>query len=76
MNIVYGNSICRLCPVFNETIYYITLACPILAKEQHIKKHDGIYAQLHFYICTAIALQLDNERWYDHVPKEVVVTVK
>jgi len=67
---MYGNSTCRLCQVFDETIYYITLACPILAKEQYVKKHDGMCAQLHFYICKAIGVQLDNERRYDHVPKK------
>jgi hypothetical protein len=73
---MYGNSICRLSQVFDETIYYITSACPILAKEQYINKHDGMCAQLHFYTCNEIEVQLDNERRYDHVPKKEVVTAK
>jgi hypothetical protein len=42
---------CRLCKQFNETIDHIISACPILAKEQYIKCHDRVSAQLHFNIC-------------------------
>jgi hypothetical protein len=38
-------------------------ACPILAKEQYIKRHDRVCAQLHFNIC--------KELWYEHVPRSV-----
>ena len=31
---------CRVCQRCDETIYHITSACPILAKEQCIKRHD------------------------------------
>jgi hypothetical protein len=45
------DSKCRLCRQFDETIQHIISACPILAKEQYIKRHDGVCAQLHFNIC-------------------------
>jgi protoporphyrinogen oxidase len=45
------NSKCRLCQQFDETIDHIISACPILAKEQFIKQHDRLSAQLHFNIC-------------------------
>jgi phospholipid N-methyltransferase len=45
------DSKCRLCQQFDETIDHIISACPILAKEQHIKRHDRMSAQLHFNIC-------------------------
>jgi len=32
------DSKCRLCKQFDETIYHIISACPILAKEQYTKK--------------------------------------
>ena len=32
-------------------IEHIISACPILAKEQHIKRHDRVCAQLHLNIC-------------------------
>ena len=66
----------RLRQEFDETTHYITLACLTLAKEQYIKKHDGMWAQLHFYTWNAIGAQLDNERLYDRVPKKEVETVK
>ena len=39
----------RLCQQFGETIGHIISACPILAKEQYIKRHDRVCAQLHFF---------------------------
>ena len=45
------DSKCRLYQQFDETIDHITSACPILAKEQYIKRHDRVCAQLHFNIC-------------------------
>jgi prephenate dehydrogenase len=34
------DSKCRLCHQFDETIDHIILACPILAIEEYIKRHD------------------------------------
>ena len=65
------DSKCRLCQQFDETIGYIISACPILAKEQYIKRHDRVCAQLHFNICKETGLQLDKNHWYEHVPKSV-----
>jgi len=42
------DSKCRLCQKFDETIDNIISAFPILAKEQYIKRHDRLCAQLHF----------------------------
>jgi hypothetical protein len=42
-----------------------------MAKEQHIKRHDRVCAELHFNICKVIRVKLDNEHRYDHVPKSV-----
>ena len=38
----------RLYQKFDETIDHVISACPILAKEQYIKRHDRMCAQLHF----------------------------
>ena len=38
------DSKCRLCQQFDETIDHIISACPILAKEQYIKRHDRVCA--------------------------------
>jgi hypothetical protein len=45
------DSKCRLCQQFDETRDHIISVCPILAKEQYIKRHDKVCAQLHFNIC-------------------------
>ena len=67
------DSKCRLCQQSDETIDHIGLisACPILAKEQYIKRHDRVCAQLHFDICKETGVQLDKRHWYEHVPKSV-----
>jgi len=40
-------------------------------KKHYIKRHDRVCAQLHFNICKEIGVKLDNEHWYDRVPKSV-----
>jgi len=65
------DSKCRLCQQFDETIDHIMSASPILAKEQYIKRHDRVCAQLHFNICKETGVQLDKKHWYEHVPKSV-----
>jgi hypothetical protein len=42
-----------------------------LAKEQFMKRHDIVCAQLHFNICKETGVQLDKKLWYEHVPKSV-----
>jgi len=54
------DSKCRLCQQFDETMDHITSACRILAKEQYIKRHDRVCAQLHFNICKETGVQLDK----------------
>ena len=55
------DSKCRLCHQFDETIDRIISTCPILAKEQYIKRHDRVSAQLHFNICKETEVQLDKK---------------
>ena len=52
---------CRLCQQFNETTDHIISACPILAKEQYIKRHDIVCAQLHFNIYKETGVKLDQK---------------
>ena len=52
---------CRICQKFDETTDHIISAYPILAKEQYIKRHEIVCAQLHFYICKDTAVQLDKK---------------
>jgi hypothetical protein len=34
------DSQCRFCQQSNETLEHIILACPVLAEEYYVKKHD------------------------------------
>jgi dGTP triphosphohydrolase len=51
----------RLCQQFVETIDHIISAYPMLAKEQYIKSHDRVRAELHFNICKELGVQLDKK---------------
>jgi hypothetical protein len=53
------DSKCRLCQQFDETIEHIISACPILAKEQYIKRHDRV--------CARKRVKLDKK----HVPESI-----
>ena len=46
----------------------IISACPILAEEQYIKRHDTVSVKLHVNIYKGMGITLDNVHWYDHVP--------
>jgi hypothetical protein len=65
---------CTLCQQLDETIDHIISACPILAKEQYVKRNDRVSAQIHFNICKEIGVQLDKKHWCEHVPKSAVTT--
>jgi hypothetical protein len=58
----------RLCQQFDETVECVS-ACPTLAKEQYVKVHDRVCSPPNFYICKEMGVKLDNEHWYEHVPK-------
>jgi hypothetical protein len=64
------DSKCRLCK--HLTVEHITSACLISAKEQYIKRHDIVCAQLHCNICKEIGVIFDNEHWYDHIPHQSI----
>ena len=55
------DSKCRLCQQVEETVENIISACPILAKEQYVKKHDRVCAQLHISTCKETGVQLDKK---------------
>jgi hypothetical protein len=65
------DSNCKLCHQLEETADRIVSACPILAKEQYIKRHDRVFAELRFNTCKELGVTLDSELWYEHVPKSV-----
>ena len=66
------DSKCRLCQQFNGTIDHIISACPLLAKEQYVKRHDKVSGQTYFNTCKETGVQLEKNYWYEHVPKSVV----
>jgi len=55
---------------FDETLEHIS-ACPILAEEHYVKKHDRVCIKIHFNIRKETGVKLENEHRYDHVPNSV-----
>ena len=45
-----------------------------MSKEQYIKRHDKLCAQIHFVTCKEIEVILHNEHWYKYVPKSVEIS--
>ena len=68
---------CRLCKQ-HETIDHVTSGCPIVAKNEHLMRHDKVCTHLHYSICKALGIET-TDKWYTHMPKpvyeEVDVTV-
>jgi hypothetical protein len=56
-----SDSKCRLCKQSDKTLEHIISACPILAKEQYIKRHDRVCTQIHFNICNETGVKLDKK---------------
>ena len=56
------DSKCRHCQQFDERIDHTISARSILAKEQYIKRHDTVCAELHFNICKGTEVQLDKKQ--------------
>jgi hypothetical protein len=50
-----------MCQQHDEKIYHIISACPVLAKEEYIKRHDRAYTQLRFTLCKETGVNLDKE---------------
>jgi hypothetical protein len=59
------DSKCRLCQQFDEKMEHVISACPMVAKEQYVKRHNRVSAQIHFNICKEIGVQLDKKHWYE-----------
>jgi hypothetical protein len=46
-------------------------ACPILVKEQYIKRYDRVCAQILFNNCKETGIKLDKKSWNEHEPESV-----
>ena len=42
-------------------------ACPVLAEEQYMRRHDRVCAALYCNLCEETGVQLEKEHWYVHV---------
>jgi hypothetical protein len=62
---------CILYHPFEETAEHIMSACPVVAEEQYVKRHDRVCSQLHFNIHKELGIKLHSALWYEHVPISV-----
>jgi len=42
-----------------------------MAKEKYMKILDGLCSKIHFNVRKKVLAKLEDEQWYDHVPKPV-----
>jgi len=52
------------------------ISMPNIGKRTIQKETDTVCAQLHFNICKETGVKLDNEHWYDRVPKLVKTSLQ
>jgi len=63
------------CKQFDETVEQIISACPVLAKEQYIKRHGTVCVELHCNVCKEMG---ENHKttpgmtMYRHLYKQVM----
>jgi hypothetical protein len=61
---------CQLCKEYEETIDHLISGCPILAKNEHIIRHDKVCIHLYYSICKTLGIET-TENWYSHTPNPV-----
>jgi hypothetical protein len=42
-----------------------------MGKEKYTKINDGLCTQIHFNVRKKVLAKLDDEQWYEHIPKPV-----
>jgi hypothetical protein len=52
---------CRLCEKHEETIDHLTSECPILAKNEYLRRHDKFCAHLHSSTCKALGIETTDK---------------
>jgi len=61
---------CRLCKQHEETIDNLNSGCPILGKNEYLKRHNKFCTHLHYSIRKALGIET-TDKWYTHVTKPV-----
>jgi len=61
---------CQLCKQHEETIDHLTSGCPILVKNEYLKRHDKVCTHLHYSICKALGTET-TKLVHTHMPKPV-----
>ena len=61
---------CRLCKQHEETIDHLNSSSPILAKNEHLMRHDKDCTHLHYSICKALGAET-TDKWKTNAPKPV-----
>jgi hypothetical protein len=64
------DSKCRLCKEHTETIDHLTSGCPILKKNEYLRRHGKVSAYLHYSICEGLGNPATEKR-YTHRVKPV-----
>jgi hypothetical protein len=54
-----------------ETIDHLTSGCPILAKNEYLKRHDKVCTHLHYSICKALVTENQRQMVHTHAQASV-----
>ena len=68
---VHQDDKCRIRQSQSETIDHLISGCPILAKHEHLERHNKICQYLHCNISREYGLNRLANEWYDHVLRPV-----
>lgn len=65
---------CRYCKDKDETIDHIMSACPVLAKEEYLHRHNNVCTQIHYNICENYGCDVEVDKWYKHKPRSICLS--
>ena len=62
---VESDPLCRFCDQYVETIDHLIAGCPILAKKEHLERHNKVAQYIHWQVCQYYKFSTTKE-WYKH----------
>ena len=62
---------CRFCGIHKETIDHLISACPVLAREEYLARHNRVAQYVHWRICKSFSIEV-GDKWYEHETPPVV----
>ena len=68
-----GDSLCRLCGAYVESVGHLVSACKMLAQNEYKRRHDRMGLRVYWELCGKYGVKR-SERWYEETPDTVRVS--